>query len=81
MSVKLAQLEKRVHQLEAEVRQLKRPTAQSSSQKPWYDQILGMFDNDPGFEEMVRLGKQIRDSDRGLSPVRRKSSLPRKGRR
>ena len=40
----------------------------------WYEQILGTFDNDPGFDEMIRLGKEIRDADHGLPTPRRNST-------
>ena len=79
MATKLAQLEARLQKLEVEVREIKGPTADLNGQKPWYDQILGTFDDDPGFDEMVRLGKEIRDQDRGLRPVTRKRAVSRKG--
>ena len=79
MATKLDHLEKRLHKLEVEMRELKTPKSDSNGQKPWYDQILGMFDDDPGFEEMVRQGKAIRDQDRGVRPVRRIRATSRKG--
>jgi len=30
----------------------------------WFNRVAGMFENDPGFAEVVRLGRQFRESDR-----------------
>ncbi len=79
MATKLAQLEVRLQKLEVEVRELKGPKAELNGQHPWYDQILGMFDDDPGFDEMVRLGKEIRDQETGSRPARRKRAVSHKG--
>lgn len=59
-------LEDRVSQLEQTVEQLQK---QLQSQKPasgWISDSIGCFSNDPVFEEIVRLGKEIRD---GEAPV------------
>ncbi len=81
MATKLVELEERLQKLEREVRELKAPRASSRGRTPWYDRILGMFDDDPGFDEMVRRGKEIRDQDRGLDPPSRKRAVSNKGRR
>ena len=73
MATKVAQLEERVSRLEAEFSKLSKATGVNDS-KPWYEQILGTFDNDPGFDEMIRLGKEIRDADHGLVAPRRKTT-------
>ena len=88
MAAKLELLETRVSRLEADLRDLRRVTAAKDS-RPWYEQILGTFDDDPGFDEMVRLGKEIRDSDQGDGGVGKKKrsvsaaakSVNKKGRR
>jgi hypothetical protein len=67
----VVRLEARVKQLESEVRDLKtRLTAVSES--PWYRQILGTFANDPVFDEIVRLGCDLRAAER--HPPRKKAT-------
>lgn len=80
MATIVAQLEQRLSRLEADFRSWKKSAAAKDS-RPWYEQILGTFDNDPGFEEMIRLGKEIRDADRELPTPRRKSVKPTASRR
>jgi hypothetical protein len=56
-------LEERVTTLEAEVAQLKRAqqsTMQTSS--PWWAQRFGAFQNDPMYDEAMRLGAAYRQS-------------------
>ena len=59
-------LEQRVLALEREVEALKqKPVARADLpvvSKEW-DKTFGAFANDPGFDEMVRLGKEIREQD------------------
>jgi hypothetical protein len=49
--------------LEQEIRDLKEQTG-SKRGTPWYRQILGQFKDDLAFDEIVRLGRQIRESQR-----------------
>ena len=56
-------LEQRVTQLEKELRQVKAQLG-ARRQVPWYRQILGEFKDDPVFDEIVRMGRQIREADR-----------------
>ena len=63
MASKVKELEDRVTQLEKELRQVKAQLG-SKRQVPWYRQILGEFKDDPVFDEIVRLGRQIREADR-----------------
>lgn len=59
----VAELTKRVAALEREVTQLKKQIeAQSKDKRPWWERCAGRFANDPGFEEMVRLGREYRES-------------------
>jgi len=56
----LEQLERRVHDLErqvAELRAVQRPLRSLSSVK----ETFGMFAADPDFDEIVRLGREYRD--------------------
>lgn len=65
-----AQLELRVATLEAEMAQVKeRLENPPNSQGDWLDDIFGAFDNDPIYEEAMRLGREYRES---LRPKPRK---------
>jgi len=49
--------------LEAEVTRLKEQAKEAVSSKgDWLDEIFGVFDNDPIYEEAVRLGREYRES-------------------
>jgi hypothetical protein len=63
MSEELQLLEKRVAQLEHEVSLLKSRATIPLGQ-PWWERIAGRFENDPAFDEIVRLGREYRDSHR-----------------
>lgn len=56
-------LEERVESLEKEVSRIKAMIQGKSLKKDWRA-TFGMSRNDPGFEEMVRLGREIRQSQR-----------------
>ena len=73
MATKLAQFEERLQKLEAQVQELQKTTGQVKP-VPWHRQALGQFKDDPVFDEIVRLGKEFRDQDRGPRPARKKSS-------
>ncbi len=65
----VAQLEVRVKQLEEEVRDLK-TRLETVPQAPWYRQILGTFADDAAFDEIVRLGQELRAAERKLPQQR-----------
>lgn len=56
-------LEKRVEVLEREFTAFKSRFS-SKPQRPWWEEIVGIFENDPAFDEIVALGKAIREKDR-----------------
>jgi hypothetical protein len=57
------QLELRVATLETELIQMKQLLTDSLQQKePWWLKIAGSFENDPTFDEAVRLGQEWRKS-------------------
>ncbi len=60
---RLAALEQVVEQLKAKVEAASPPKA------PWWETEAGRFKNDPVFDEIVRLGREYRES---LRPGRRK---------
>ena len=53
-------LERRVEQLEKKVAELSARPIRSNRKKNWR-RILGAFQNDPDFEEAVRLGREYRE--------------------
>ncbi|MBW4509078.1 MAG: hypothetical protein KME64_21545 [Scytonematopsis contorta HA4267-MV1] len=57
------QLETRVANLEKELAQIKETLAESLKKKePWWLKVAGSFENDPTFDEAVRLGQEWRKS-------------------
>jgi hypothetical protein len=57
----IAELEERLLALEKAVKNLQaRPAAEAS--KPWWIRTAGRFANDPVFDEIVRLGREYRQS-------------------
>jgi hypothetical protein len=59
----LKELEARVSELEKTVADLKSHLSNGKKdQQYWWQEIAGSFANDPVFDEVVRLGKQYRDS-------------------
>jgi hypothetical protein len=55
-------LEQRVARLEAELAQLKSPTAPAEAESPWWKKIVGVFADDPYFEAAVARGREYRES-------------------
>lgn len=53
------EIELRMTRLEAEMAQLKK---QFEHKGDWLDEIFGVFDNDPIYEEAMRLGREYRES-------------------
>jgi hypothetical protein len=65
-------LEARLEKLEAEVVDLKRKVDLNAPEAPWWKQIVGIFADDPHFEEAVRLGREYRESLRPKPRARRR---------
>jgi hypothetical protein len=61
------QLEERIADLEAEVTRLKNKIENNSSSKPWWEQIVGTFADNPAYDEAMNLGHEYRDSLRTIS--------------
>jgi hypothetical protein len=59
----LPTISQRLVHVENELAQLKRQVERLYDQ-PWYLKHAGRFADDPDFQEIVRLGKEIRDADR-----------------
>jgi hypothetical protein len=72
----MKELEARIAALEKEVAQLRARLPMPAEQRHWWHDDAGRFENDPVFDEIVRLGKEYRDS---LHPDRRsKKAKPKK---
>ena len=59
-------LEERVTLLEAEAARLKarQATATPEDAAPWWKKLVGIYEGDPDFEEVVRLGREYREAQR-----------------
>ncbi len=59
----LATIAQRLVVVEEELAQLKQRV--QPSDQPWYLRHAGRFADDPEFDDMVRLGREIREADTG----------------
>jgi hypothetical protein len=57
-------LEQRIATLEKEVAELKHAAAKPGSGENWFQRVAGSFKNQPEFDEVLRLGREIRQADR-----------------
>lgn len=56
-------LEARLSALEREMAQIKRSLrSKSGSAEPWWERIAGVFEDDPVFEQAMKLGRPYRES-------------------
>ena len=55
-------LEERLAAVEAEVARLKQEPTVPPNNQPWWEQIRGIFKDDPIYEEAMRLGREYRES-------------------
>ena len=62
MASSRSELEQRVTDLEAEVSNLKRKVATLDTVQPWWEQIVGTFEDDPIYDEAMKRGRQHRES-------------------
>jgi hypothetical protein len=62
-----SKVEERLLKLEAEVTQLKLSLLSSANTvKPWWENIVGTFADDPSFEEAIAIGREYRRSYKDL---------------
>jgi hypothetical protein len=54
--------EERLTKVEKELAELKRRLSSQKDGKSWVETIAGTFENDPEFEEIVKLGREFRKS-------------------
>jgi hypothetical protein len=76
MEMTLKELEARVKTLEKQVEQIQSQLPQQSQKEEpdyWWREKAGLFANDPIFDEIVRLGREYRES---LHPDRKKKKAP-----
>ena len=63
----MSDIEKRLEKLEKEIAALKSERSESrdlaAKKAGWISKIIGTFENDPEFEEILRLGKEERKAD------------------
>lgn len=59
-----ATVEKRLATLECEIAQLKRLVASVQLPESWFARVAGSFKDEPEFEEVLRLGRELRRSDK-----------------
>jgi hypothetical protein len=69
-----SELEQRVSDLEDEVRTLKRKFTAIETSQPWWEQIVGTFENDRIYDDAMQLGRHYRQSLRSKAATRRKPS-------
>ncbi len=71
MATPKAELEARIAKLEMKVETLEEKLAtDAATVKPWWENIVGAFADDPLYEEAMRLGRAYRESLRPKSPAK-----------
>jgi hypothetical protein len=60
----MASVEERLARIEKEIEALKTKLPVDESKTDWLSKVNGTFKDDPDFDEIVRIGKEFRDSDR-----------------
>ena len=63
MEVIVATVEERLAKVERELESIKRDKQAENSKLGWLERVKGTFKGDPDFEEIVRLGKELRDKE------------------
>jgi hypothetical protein len=56
------QIEERIAYLEAEVERLKNTAEKGVASKFWWEEIAGAFANNSAYDEVMRLGREYRNS-------------------
>jgi hypothetical protein len=60
----ISNLEERMAHVERDIEDLRSRVNGLRAKGNWIDQITGSFKDDPEFDEILRLGREIRRSDR-----------------
>ena len=64
------ELERRVSDLEAEMDKLKRQLDQLGGDRPRWEQVIGVFEDDPIYDEAMKRGREYRESLRPKASTR-----------
>lgn len=56
----IQQLKDRIDRIEREVMAIK--SSSPAADQPWWKKVAGRFENDAAFDEIVRLGREYRES-------------------
>ncbi|MGZ0165878.1 MAG: hypothetical protein ACKVII_18285 [Planctomycetales bacterium] len=56
-------VEQRLTKVEQELKLLKARSEGDGPKSTWISEVTGSFKDDPDFDEILRLGKEIRDED------------------
>lgn len=67
LAAEIARLRRRVDELEAglaALRNVLQARGAQAARRPWWEEHSGAFARDPGFEEMIDLGRQWREAER-----------------
>jgi hypothetical protein len=67
MRQSLKEVEHRLRQVEKDLGEIKASLA-ADARQPWFRQIAGSFAQDPGFAEIIRLGRLIRQGKLNYPP-------------
>jgi hypothetical protein len=59
----MATVEARLAKLERELQAMKRDMQSVNSKLGWLERVKGTFKGDPDFDEIVQLGKELRDQE------------------
>jgi hypothetical protein len=63
LEVDMATVEERLAKVERELEIIKRDRQAESSRLGWLERVKGTFKGDSDFEEIVKLGKELRDQE------------------
>jgi hypothetical protein len=62
----MSTVEERLSALESEVQAVKQQLASMGKPRAWLDEVAGSMDEWPEFEEVLRLGREFRESARDV---------------
>lgn len=66
-------IEQRVAILEREIAELKQRITLAGASDTWLERVEGSFSDEPDFDEVLRLGREIRQADRPDAEPERES--------
>jgi len=69
----IEKLEQRLAVVEAELKKIK--ANNGTLEKPWWENWFGAFENDPIFEEAMKLGREWRNGDKPKSKKKKEQEM------